>query len=461
VPTLPTYNAQRNITSTQSAPFRNEVDQNFSNQQKIIGTMADIAQKWSDANDVMQVTDAKAKYETAALDIQNRAFSDPDFNNAGKYVKELEDAKKNSLKGISNQQVSYGLGAEIDHSNQLTALKIKHDAGKKQIEYNKVQLGTNLDILQSKKLSAVTPAEGMQYQAQIGELINAQLKSGVITPQEAQKYLSDSTKKAYENLIYTNPQQGINILQSDNSLEPSVKGKLIQQAKQVEKRDKEFKDWQLKQVQTQSTVDLSQALHDGTLSPVMVRDMQQKGMIDSETAAIFDSLAINKKYDIPESTSLGQPEYFLRLLEDSHGSKPQVDKILKDAAEAYGSGKIGANQYRYFIQNAKETFERQSKGVYTKSENQSSMESAINGIKSFSKDNAGIPPTVVYSMLNKFFDRSIAGSDPNTIKTDVINEQILQLKPEVSTFPKEGKIMVDKNGNKAKVYPNGSIEEIK
>lgn len=43
----------------------------------------------------------------------------------------------------------------------------------------------------------------------------------------------------------------------------------------------------------------------------------------------------------------------------------------------------------------------------------------------------------------------------NIIKQDVLNDN-----PKFSSFPKEGKIMIDSQGNKARVYPDGSVEEL-
>lgn len=43
---------------------------------------------------------------------------------------------------------------------------------------------------------------------------------------------------------------------------------------------------------------------------------------------------------------------------------------------------------------------------------------------------------------------------------NILNQDTLRSNPKFSTLPKEGKIMIDAKGNKARVYPDGSFEEI-
>ena len=458
-PTLPIYNSQKNINANIAEPLRDEAAQPFKDQQQVIGTVADITQKWSHANDVMQYTEAWAKYGVALTDIESRASGDPDFKNSDKYYKEIEDAKKNTLQGISNQQIASKVSLEFDESAAITGIKIGADFQRKQLDYNKVMVKTNLDNIMQKKISANTAAEAEQYEQDFQNILSSNIAAGTIDLATADEIAYNSTKSAYESIVYSDPSRAIEILKKEKDLSSEDKYKLRNEAQQIQKRDKEFQEWQTKQTQIGGTIELSDALYNNTLTPKMVRTMQQQGIIDSETATIFDSLAIDKKYDIPDSTALGQPDYFLRLLEDSNGEKAQVDKVLRDAAKAYGNGKLGVNQYRYFIENAKETFDRQSKGIFTETKEQSSIKAAVKGIEEFDKSNKS--NKLKGEMTSKFFDRYKPGEDANKIKNDIINETVVQKKPEISNIPEEGKVMVDKNGNKARVFPDGHYEEVK
>lgn len=462
-PVIPQYTAQRNINANQAAPFRNEASQDFENQQKILGTLQQITQKWSDAHDVMQATEAKTKYDVRATDIQARAQADQNYRNSGQYIKELEKAKTESLVGIDNQAVANQIRMDLDHDSAVTGIKIDRQFKAKQMDANKYNLQLSVQNDYNKLLTTNNPNERANIQLGIDKSLNANLASGVITQEEADKIKKGSEVNSIQNLMYIDPQRAISQI-NESDLSSEEKGKLIEDAHSIDKKNKEFAEWQLQQTQTQSTIELSEALHNKTLTPAMVRDMQQKGIIDSETAAIFDSIALNKTYEIPETTSKAEPDYFLRLIEDSMGDTKQINRVMKDAAQAYGDHKIGTNQYLYFIQSAKETFDRQSRGIFTPSKEQKGVNSAVEGIKSFFnnlKKSGKEDEKNMREGINKFFDRFKPGEDPNVIKSQIINEKVLEEHPDVSAFPSDGKIMIDKNGNKALVFPDGHIEEVK
>ena len=458
MPQLPVYEARGNIQARTSAPLRNEAGASFEQDRQVLGTLQNITQQWQDANDVMQYTEAKANFGVAVADIQTRAYQDPDYKNAEKYNKELIQARKNSLMGISNQQIAGRIGTEFDYETEVAQIKMGAQFKQKQIAHNQVMVKTNLDTLLQNKLTAATPAESEQYNLKIQELLTLNVGTGVLSPEEAGEILKKSAYESAENMVYADPDFAIQKLESENlGFDERTKNKLIGEAQQLIKKREDLAEWQLQQNQTQATIGLSEALSNNTLSPQMVRKMQQEGVIDTETAAIFDSIALKKTYEVPEATSLGEPDYFLRLLDDSMGDKRQIKKIMGDAARAYGDHKIGTNQYLYFIQNAKETFERQGRGEFTKSSGQNKFQGAIEGIKSFftGKDKEQ------KEALNEFTDRAKPGEDPNKAKDEVLNEYRVKAKPEIISHPETGKMMVDKNGNRAIVYPDGRVEEVK
>ena len=106
MPILPVYDAKRNINAIPAAPLENQAAEPWKQAQKATGEVIDVVQKWSDANDVMQYTEAKAKHDLLVADIESRAAADPDFKNSEKYALELQKAREESVKGISNQAVA-------------------------------------------------------------------------------------------------------------------------------------------------------------------------------------------------------------------------------------------------------------------------------------------------------------------------------------------------------------------
>jgi hypothetical protein len=457
MPVLPTYDSQKNIEARPVAPVRNEVEAQFAGQNQLIQTASDITSKWIDAQNVMQATEAKSKYEVATAQIQAQAAADPDFNNAPKYQKMLQDAKAESLKGISSGFVQNQLAVEFDYGNQLADIKINAQFGVKQIENNKYNLATYITEQQSKK-AVSSPTEIEQINKNIELNLTTQVAYGLIDQETADKMLLSSEKQAAEDLVYSDPLRGREAINRGIfRLEPKDKQELINRSYSIEKGEKEFADFQMKQTQTSSVITLSEALQNGNLTPMMVREMQQGNLIDSDTAAIFDSIALNKKYDIPSDTQVAEPDYFLRLIDDSNGDKVQIKKVLADAAKAYSDNKIGKNQFLYFVQNAKETFDRQSKGIFTKSPEQVAMYNAIEGVKSAGKTilDAATYPHPMATMVKKFFDRLGQNGDPERVKAQVIDEAITeQINKSKLNIPKTSVRMVTPDGKMIDVMPD-------
>ena len=61
--------------------------------------------------------------------------------------------------------------------------------------------------------------------------------------------------------------------------------------------------------------------------------------------------------------------------------------------------------------------------------------------------------------MGEFFDRVIVnGEKANDVHKEISNRENINIKPEISTYPKEGVEGHDKNGNHIRVFPDGSFE---
>jgi hypothetical protein len=52
-------------------------------------------------------------------------------------------------------------------------------------------------------------------------------------------------------------------------------------------------------------------------------------------------------------------------------------------------------------------------------------------------------------------------ANPAVVAEDIRRRTVIELNPSISTAPKDGVLKVDRNGNKAIVYPDGSFKEVR
>jgi hypothetical protein len=230
---------------------------------------------------------------------------------------------------------------------------------------------------------------------------------------------------------------------------------------QRNKRIGELIKWNTKVTQTQGAFDLSQGLIDGTLTPEKVKAYQQTGKIDTDTAAIFDTVIRKVDFQIPETTTLGKPDYFLRLLDQSLNNKTEAIKVLKDATEAYGKGDMGANQYAYFIQEANKKFAREKQGLSGWEKSMDYVRNNAHALKDFATFISPVNQIKISGdMITKLIQRVIKGEDPTLATQAIQKETVLQYHPQAVTYPEEGKKIIDSDSNTKIILPDGTIKDI-
>jgi len=155
-----------------------------------------IAVKWSNAVDTVQYTSAKANYEAGVNDVVNRAANDPDYNNSDTYVKELEELKKENLKGFSNKNIQSRAALDFEYGNQAAEIKIGNAYKKKVIAAGQVATFKLLDLEASNYVNSVGERGKIVAAAKIKNIIDAQVAAGVFGEKEGHKLYESTIKEA-------------------------------------------------------------------------------------------------------------------------------------------------------------------------------------------------------------------------------------------------------------------------
>lgn len=352
MPTLPIFNSQRNIQPTTGQPLRNEAAQSFEAQNNLLATATNIAQKWSDANDVMQYTQAKANYEVATTDIQTRAAADPDYNNSPKYFKELEEIKKNSLSLIANQAVAGKAALEFDMGNRIAQIKIGADFKQKQLKVNQFNAKSLVESLEAKRLSAPPKAQE-QYSLQIKQVLEANVASGTLSLDEADKILKNSQKTAAQAMINADPELAKKMLTQGKfpDLSPTDQVNLLQVAdKAQEQRLAEIKKVYAEQKKATET-SLQEKFFKETLTINEIEEQlktpENEGGADRNTLQTMkDNLYKASKAKITDYIGIKYPESldYVNTVDKVLDKDTDIIRAREILIKSYADGKISKEE---------------------------------------------------------------------------------------------------------------------
>ena len=477
MPSLPQYNSQRNIEARTSQPLRNEVAGEYAADQQVIGAIQGVTQKWSDAHDVMQFTEAKGKYEVGVADIQSRAAADPNYKDSDKYYKELEDMKKGSLQGVNNKMVMEKLSTEMDFGNQMAGIKIDNDFKQKELKVGKFNVGQGVEGLQVKMLGATNASEAMEYQNQITELLDLNVASGVLSLKEAEAIRDGAHKTAVQYDIYADPSTAEDQSQVLKELR-DPKGKYSQL--DAESRLDLIKDSQARIFQNNQTLKReNSASRDQKYDDIFAK-------MDEGNLTFFD---FDRQMRIPESEG-GIPKKQLITLKKAH--QTATDKALIEVAsndkraekyvdgirglianvddkykareaivEAFGDHVLTGKEMKFLNSLIAETqsIERVRGREKFNGNKMNFFKKAMNSVNDFFHGKITLSERDHAITIRNMISKMMEGKDAETSKNEALNELAVEKNPAISNLPKAGQPVMDAYGNIKKMFPDGSFEE--
>ena len=153
----------------------------------------------------MQYTTAITNHNVAIADIEARAANDTDYNNSAVYFKDLEKARTASLQGFQNKAVQQKAMVEIDADSRISQIKVSSIFRKKQLAFGVVELDKGLEALEIKRLNAASPAELAKTNQDILELLDVNVKAGIISDADREKKIDKMQVTGVQYDIYSDP----------------------------------------------------------------------------------------------------------------------------------------------------------------------------------------------------------------------------------------------------------------
>ncbi|RTK93042.1 hypothetical protein EKI60_06410 [Candidatus Saccharibacteria bacterium] len=353
--TFPTYNSQQNINANPAQVIREEASQPFKDQQKMLGTLQEITQKWSDANDVMQYTEAKAKHSTAIAQIQARAEADPNYKDSEKYYKELSSVNQEVLKGIDNKEVASKAGLEFNHDAQIAKIKIGANFRKKQLVANSSYVQTTLDGLYQSRVN-VSDTEKLAIDDSINTTLNYQRQAGLMTDEEINEAVVKAQATGAMEGIFVNPDKTLQELKDKNGVYKDIpiekRMSLIEKAQDYKKRLEKEQTELLKEVSfnNETEIILNIATTGRIPSATEMANMVKAGTMTADFAesalkAVTSPEAVDARTDGEEFSKLTME---IMKSPDKEALKKTINNILKGG----GDGKISKADMQILVQSA-------------------------------------------------------------------------------------------------------------
>ena len=422
MPQIPQYDANANVQTSQIAPFQNTARQDAANQNKVLGTLQNIAQSWSDAHDTMQYTKKKANYQILVEDINNRSDLDQNLDNKNKYLEELQQAKAESLKGIDNQAIANKLAQELDLSNTINGLKIEHGFKIKELANNQFNVNTWVTS-KINEMGGATESERLNIQAEIEEQLQIQITQGVLSPEMAAKILMESKIASASSFIFSDPDEAIKALQDKDGFYKDIPAKksneLIKSAESYKKR-LEVEAAELKQtIRYKNEAILTQKLAKKEIDPLtvsQVTNMVGQGTISEDFGKAYLRVLTSPK-SIGGKTKAGKRKLagFTELA--SQLFKAETDEEIERSLinlfdETANGNKISQSELEVLLLAA----DKASKEGKSWISNLGNL-----GEKIYNMETG--------RMLYNYLERVIEGKDHDTAKEEAIAEEQMRVNP--------------------------------
>lgn len=472
MPILPQYNSNRNIQPTTGEPLRNETAQSFEAQNNLLATATGIAQKWSDANDVMQYTKAKANYEVATTEIQSKAAADPDYNNSPKYFKELEDAKKNNLGLIANKEIANKAALEFDLDKRITEGKINQDFRKKQLKDNEFNIDRALDSLVQTQTTSGNQKEINYVNMKIRKVLSANVLAENIDKETAHKKYQEAIQKRASYDMFNSPSYVVSELnKKDGGIYKDIpfeeRNKLLATASDLkERKDIEIrllKEQAINKTETE-VVDLYAA---GKLDFTKLPELEKSGTITPEFSKTMQKTVTSPKAFRAETDLMTYEDLFQSVL--SKDLKPEV--LRRKILQANVDGKLSMTDARRLLYVQKDEMgistvygdyiEEQQKLKEMNGKKDKKQSSLSKGFWNVVKDIAISNPlsmNVLTSTIDRASKEQASGEKIIDIANDEARKQRVIADPTISKISQKGELRKDKYGTKFIQYPDGSYE---
>ena len=454
--------AQSQVQITRQAPAVREGPGIFSDRvaqetKKLGQTIAVIAQKFQDAAALAQATKASNAGKRQLEQLKLDAATTEDFGNVQQFTDKISKIREESANLITMPRARQEFQRSFDRDAIATEFSIKNTLRARTVDDAKAQMLENIDLIKDTSLDRNT---------ELSDLLAKNVGNLIISKEAAFK-LKKKTLKSWQEIDIRNA------IASDaetakDQITAGIFGKLsasetsdwLNAAEKQQKRNKEIAEkkrdetWLqnggqvIENLEKTSVEDIIQLVTNGQIDPDFANDII-KWKTDPDAVQYETDKAIWNEI-VRDSVS---PEQDLRLFQ-RRIAKAVADKSIQAEDAANLSVQVKALFDSAIKFKSKPNRFHQAVGV------------AMDFFESFAKSQ-GLDLVRIPFELSKRLTKAIA--DKNITTPEAVKEEADSITKEtirdnfdwISNIPEKGQVMTDKNGKKVRVFPDGSIEEVK
>lgn len=476
MPVFPRYESKGQLTTQQPSvqAVQDNTGQVVAEAGANIGNaISQNAVRWSNAVDTIQKTTAQANFKAGMLDIENRAAVDPDYNNSDKYFKEIEKLRTDNLKGFASKTAETEAAIEFGYESKVGQAKIQNLYRKKMVDVGQMNALKLIDA----ELSNPTD----NSKANIEKVINAQVEAGIFDHKTGYDLYNKSVKNlvefdvANDNATEEHQSQVLaELKKGENGKYADVPGDVrLDLIKASQQRIFNNNQTYKRDIADSQNIRSNALIDKFAAGEATIRDIEAEESIPEESGGIkreqlytykkailsgikgnLDRMLREKTPNNDETRRARDVRKYLDLIDNFIDNKVDQWKAKEMLAQAYGDGIINDKEQKFLNdmkQNLKDIEFNRSTSI---------VASTIRGVKDFLNFQSNASDEDIARNIKTLVGEIAEGKDPNASARKVISQEIVKRIPDISTYPETGKIKRDANGNKIRVFPDGTYEEV-
>jgi len=431
-------------------------------------TLETVANKFLEARTLQEVTKADTVATKKLNELQLAASQDPDIWNIPKYQEQISKIRDETSELISIPSARTQFQNEFEKDAITADFNIRKTLRIRQVDSMKATMLENIETLEDAYNDASTPEERMLIEWKRDKVIQDNVSLGVIDQVEAFNF-KEKIKKEWQESSIRNAIAIDATLAKEMILSGDFKDLTADEtAKWLEVADKQIARNQkiaeairdqmwlnneaniIENLDKTSVQDLIQAISNGSIDPEVGNDL------------------IKWKTD-PESVQYEtDKKIWLEIIRDSLSPEKDLREAQRAIAKAVADKKIQVNEAAELSVQVKSLYEGAIKFKSKPRRLQKLLGATIDMFSGwastageFYKDKISIVFDMTKELVKRYKEGKITEENIAEEGQSILNDARKILNPSILSNDKNGTLMMDKHGNKARVFPDGRIEEVK